>query len=68
VFACVTPSRRRETGLERVVAGADPENVASQRVVEKLGMRRLGNLNPNMPEASYYAVYRKEFLSAIGKE
>jgi [ribosomal protein S5]-alanine N-acetyltransferase len=57
-----------ETGLERVVAGADPENVASQRVVEKLGMRRLGNLNPNVPDASYYAVYRKEFLATTGKE
>jgi RimJ/RimL family protein N-acetyltransferase len=51
-----------------VVAGADPENVASQRVVEKLGMRRLGNLNPNVPDASYYAVYRKEFLATTGKE
>jgi RimJ/RimL family protein N-acetyltransferase len=51
-----------------VVAGADPENVASQRVVEKLGMRRLGNLNPNVPDASYYAVYRREFLATTGKE
>jgi [ribosomal protein S5]-alanine N-acetyltransferase len=55
-------------GLERVVAGVDPENVASQRVIEKLGMRPVGNLNPNVPEASYYAVYRQGFLSGHGRE
>jgi ribosomal-protein-alanine N-acetyltransferase len=53
-----------EAGLERMIAGADPENVASQRVIEKLGMRPVGRLNPNVPEASYYAVYRGEFLSS----
>ena len=57
-----------EAGLERVIAGADPENIASQRVIEKLGMRSLGHLNPNVPEASYYVVYRKESLSKHGKE
>ncbi len=54
--------------LERVIAGSDPENVASQRVIEKLGMRIVGRMNPNVPEASYYAVYRKEYLSRHGKE
>ena len=57
-----------EAGLERVVAGADPGNVASQRVIDKFGMRPIGPLNPNVPEASYYAVYRREFLSSHGKE
>jgi [ribosomal protein S5]-alanine N-acetyltransferase len=57
-----------EEGLERVIAGADPENVASQRVIEKLGMNSVGHLNPSVPEASYYAVYRREFLSRHGKE
>jgi RimJ/RimL family protein N-acetyltransferase len=57
-----------EVALERVIAGADPENVASQRVIEKLGMRPVGPLNPNVPEASYYVVYRGEFLSRHGKE
>ena len=57
-----------EAGLERVIAGADPENVASQRVIDKLGMRSVGCLNPNAPEASYYAIYRREFLSSHGKE
>lgn len=31
-----------ELGLERIVAVTDPENVASQRVLEKIGMRREG--------------------------
>lgn len=57
-----------EAGLERVIAGADPENVASQRVIEKLGMRTIGRLNPNVPEASYYAVYGREFVSRHRKE
>jgi hypothetical protein len=39
-----------------------------ERVIEKLGMRPVGNLNPNVPEAPYYMVYRKEFLSTFGKE
>jgi RimJ/RimL family protein N-acetyltransferase len=58
----------QEVGLERVIAGADPENVASQRVIEKLGMSSVGRLNRSVPEASYYAVYREEFLSSHGKE
>jgi RimJ/RimL family protein N-acetyltransferase len=57
-----------EAALERVIAGADPENVASQHVIEKLGMTSVGHLNPNVPEASYYAVYRKAFLSRHRKE
>jgi RimJ/RimL family protein N-acetyltransferase len=55
-------------GLERVIAGVDAENAASARVIEKLGMRTIGRVNPNVPEASYYAVYREEFLSRHGKE
>jgi len=57
-----------QASLERVIAGADAENVASQRVIEKLGMKIVGRLNPHVPDASYYAVYRKEFLSRHGKE
>jgi len=57
-----------EAGLERVIAGTDPENVASQRVTEKLGMKPIGSLNPNVPEASYYAVTRGEFLSSHREE
>jgi RimJ/RimL family protein N-acetyltransferase len=49
--------------LERVVAGADAKNVASMRVIEKLGMRFAGHLNPNAPEEPYYAVYREEICA-----
>jgi enamine deaminase RidA (YjgF/YER057c/UK114 family) len=55
-------------GLERVFSGADSGTVASQRVIEKPGRRKLGPPNPSVPEASYYAVYREEFLSTHGKE
>jgi hypothetical protein len=37
-------------------------------VIEKLGMKPVGNLNPRVPEASYYAVYRNSFLYTFGKE
>jgi RimJ/RimL family protein N-acetyltransferase len=57
-----------EVGLERVIAGADPENAASRRIIEKLGMKAAGPLNPNVPEASYYAVYRERFFARHGKE
>jgi ribosomal-protein-alanine N-acetyltransferase len=56
-----------EAGLARVIAGADPPNVASLRVLEKLGMKPVGNLNPNAPEAPYYALSRKDFLAAAGR-
>jgi len=39
-----------EAGLRRVITGADAENVASVRVIEKLGMRFVGSMNPNAPE------------------
>jgi RimJ/RimL family protein N-acetyltransferase len=55
-------------GLGRVIVGVDAENATSVRVIEKLGMRTTGRLNPNAPDASYYAVYREEFLSRGGKE
>jgi ribosomal-protein-alanine N-acetyltransferase len=56
-----------DAGRERVIAGADAENVASLRVTEKLGMRLVGSLNPNAPQESYYAVYREDFLADAGR-
>ncbi|QIN82340.1 GNAT family N-acetyltransferase [Rubrobacter tropicus] len=49
-----------EAGLERVIAGADPPNTASLRVIEKLGMKPAGNLNPLAPDEPYYALHRTE--------
>lgn len=51
-----------EAGFGRVIAGADPPNVASLRVLAKLGMKPIGNLNPNAPDEPYYALYREDFL------
>jgi enamine deaminase RidA (YjgF/YER057c/UK114 family) len=36
--------------MERVVAGADATNVGSLRVIEKLGMRLVGNINTEAPQ------------------
>lgn len=50
-----------EAGFERVIAGADPPNVASLRVIEKLGMKPAGDLNPKAPDEPYYALTRQDF-------
>ena len=51
-----------EAGLERVIACADAPNAASQRVMEKLGMKRLGDINPGAPGEPYDALYRENFF------
>jgi [ribosomal protein S5]-alanine N-acetyltransferase len=47
-----------EAGLESVVAGTDPPNSASLRVIEKLGMRPVGELLPGVP---YFELKREDF-------
>lgn len=54
----------REAGVERMIAGTDRPNVASLRVIEKLGMRSIGNVNPRAPEDPYFALNRQDFLGA----
>ena len=54
-----------EVGMERVIAGVDAPNTASLRVMEKLGMKYLGNINPTAPEEPYFALYREGFLAAM---
>jgi ribosomal-protein-alanine N-acetyltransferase len=66
-IACLRHAFER-AGLGRAIAGVDAENAASARVIEKLGMRYVGSMNPNVPEAPYYAVYHEEFLSTIDRE
>jgi RimJ/RimL family protein N-acetyltransferase len=51
-------------GLERVIAGAKAPNTTSLRVIEKLGMKCLGNINPCVPDEPYYALCREEFFAA----
>ena len=60
-WACVRYAFE-EVGIERVIAGADVPNAASLRVIGKLGMKYLGNINPSAPEEPYFALSRKDFL------
>jgi RimJ/RimL family protein N-acetyltransferase len=46
-------------------AGADAPNTASLRVIEKLGMKYLGNNNPSAPEEPYSALYKEDFFAAM---
>ena len=52
-----------EAGFERVIAGADAPNDASLRVIEKLGMKPAGNINPNALDEPYHAMSRKGFFA-----
>lgn len=50
-----------EVGLERVVAGVEPQNVASIKVIERLGMRYAGEIVPDQPGTPYLALSRKDY-------
>jgi ribosomal-protein-alanine N-acetyltransferase len=54
-----------DVGMECVIAGADAPNTASLRVIEKLGMNYLGNINPSAPREPYFALYREGFFAAM---
>jgi [ribosomal protein S5]-alanine N-acetyltransferase len=56
-----------EVGMERVIACADSPNTASLRVMEKLGMAYLGNINPSTPEVPYFVLYKEDFFAAMAK-
>jgi ribosomal-protein-alanine N-acetyltransferase len=49
-------------GLDRIVAVASPENVASRHVMEKLGMTYEKNIVHYGHDTVYYAVTRDRFL------
>jgi RimJ/RimL family protein N-acetyltransferase len=57
----------KDAGMERVVAEANATNVGSLRVIEKLGMRLVGNINAGVPREPYYAVYLAEFRADMGR-
>jgi RimJ/RimL family protein N-acetyltransferase len=57
-----------EVRLERAIAGADPPNAASLRVIEKLGMRPLGNLKPNAPDETYYFLRPADFVAGAPRK
>lgn len=57
-----------EMGLHRIVATCQPDNPASYRVMEKLGMRREGHFIACIPKGDewwdeyYYAILAKEWV------
>ncbi|MCA1615420.1 MAG: GNAT family N-acetyltransferase [Acidobacteria bacterium] len=53
-------------GLARIVAVASPENTASRRVMEKLGMRYEKNAPHYGLDCVFYAVSRAEFTPRAG--
>jgi ribosomal-protein-alanine N-acetyltransferase len=55
-----------QAGLETIQAGADPPNVASIRVMEKLGMRFARQTCIHGLDAVYYACSRAAFRPPIG--
>ena len=55
---------RLRGGVGRVISDVDAPNTASLRVIEKLGMKYIGNLNPSAPEEPYFALYKVDFFAA----
>jgi RimJ/RimL family protein N-acetyltransferase len=53
-------------GLERIVAVARPENVASTRVMEKIGMTLVGPGHHYGADTVLYAITREEFAAQAG--
>lgn len=47
-----------QIGLKRIVAIAKPENIASQRVMQKVGMKFEKNARYYNSDIVYYAIYR----------
>ena len=52
-------------GLDRIVAGADTQNAASLRVMEKAGMYYDGRDLRNGHDLTYYALSREAFREAL---
>ena len=50
-----------QLGLDRIVAVAWPDNVASQRVMEKLGMKYVKQAHFYDAEVVYYSISREEY-------
>lgn len=54
-----------EIGLDRIIAGADTENAASLRVMEKAGMIHDGRDRRNGQDLTYYALSRETFRDTL---
>jgi len=59
-----------ELGLDRIVAVVHPENVASQRVLEKIGLKYVKDARFYNKDLKYYAITRDEYEreNAIGSK
>ncbi|BAU14233.1 putative acetyltransferase [Leptolyngbya sp. NIES-3755] len=55
-----------QAGLERIVAIAQPENIASQRVMQKVGMTFEKNAHYYKTDVVYYAISKDEFHALHG--
>lgn len=53
----------KEVGLERIVAIAKPENIASQRVMQKVGMKYEKNAHYYNSNVVYYALSRADYYA-----
>jgi [ribosomal protein S5]-alanine N-acetyltransferase len=53
-----------EADWARVVAGADPPNTASLRVIEKLGMAPVGEISPEASGVPYFELTRESFRAS----
>ncbi|MCC3574084.1 MAG: GNAT family N-acetyltransferase [Microcoleus sp. PH2017_40_RAT_O_B] len=51
--------------LERIVAIARPENIASQRVIQKVGMKYEKNARYYEIDVLYYSIFRETYKSAV---
>lgn len=52
-----------QIGLKRIVAIARPENLASQRVMQKVGMKFEKNAHYYNSDVVYYAIYHTDYYS-----
>lgn len=50
-----------ELKFKEIVAVVQPENIASQRVMEKLGMKYEKDANYYQTNVVYYTIFRKEY-------
>lgn len=50
-----------EVNLTQVVAVTNPKNIASQKVLEKIGLKFQGEINCYQMECSYFRISREEF-------
>jgi RimJ/RimL family protein N-acetyltransferase len=57
-----------ELGLDRIVAVAWPDNVASRRIMDKLEMKYIRAAHYYHTEIVYYAICRDEYLAACRRK